>query len=464
MRIRSGRARWLVFAAVIALVVAACSSGGSASTTAAPAGSSTSTSTTAAPAGSSTTAAPTGDAGGSELSGTIRVWTHQNEAFNNGLHALADSFMAENPGVTIEFETFAYNTYIQTLQTALPAGTEADVLQMFGTWTCSYASNLAPVPSDLSSVENARSIFFEAAIEGYVCDDSLYGFPLEFNIEYGATLFNKAIAAEVGASGDWNSWDDFVADAQAMTETVDGNIVRAGYNFTSLDGLPYTFYSNILQAGGSYLGDNGFTVNTSEGKQALELMMSWVDAGIIDPLLFNQDSNWVGDSYFDGTSAMGLVGPWVIPLFANDFPDVAAATEYRLLPTLNGSPDFVADSGWGLTVAKSSKVQDVAWAFVSYVALNAENAASWNSASGTLPALKANAEGAAKDALIADFPYFEPFFGLLKWGHFVGTMPDRDLVWYDITYPHLLNALQGNESIDEALAAIEKEANESFNN
>lgn len=422
------------------LVVAACSSSGSTDTTAAPGGG--------------------GDAGG--LSGTVRVWTHQNGAFNDGLKALADGFMAENSGVTIEFETFDYDTYIQTLQTALPAGTEADVLQMFGTWTCSYASNLASVPSGVASLDDARSKFFGAPIEGYVCDDALYGFPQEFNIEYGATLFNNATAAEAGVSGEWDSWDEFVTQAQAMTETVDGNMLRAGYNFTASDAIPYTFYSNILQAGGSFLGDDGFTIDTPEGRQALELMVSWVDAGIVDPVLFNDESNWVGDSFFEESSAMGLVGPWVVPEYESDFPDVAAVTEYRLLPTLAGSPDFVADSGWGLTVSKSSEVQDAAWAFVAYVTLNAENAAEWNSASGTLPALKSNAEGAAKDALVADFPHFEPFFDLLQYGQYVGHMPDRDLVWYDITYPHILNVLQGNESIDDALAGMEKEANETF--
>ncbi len=442
MNKRRGATKWFVFVAVMALVVAACSSGGSTDATAAPSGDSGS--------------------GGSELSGTVRVWTHQNGAFNDGLKALADSFMAENAGVTIEFETFDYDTYIQTLQTALPAGTEADILQMFGTWTCSYASNLAAVPANVASLSEARDMFFGAPIEGYVCDDALYGFPQEFNIEYGATLFNTATAAEAGVSGEWNSWDEFVSQAQAMTETVDGNILRAGYNFTASDAIPYTFFSNILQAGGSFLGDNGFTIDTPEARQALELMVSWVDAGIVDPVLFNDESNWVGDSYFEETSAMGLVGPWVVPEYAGDFPEVAAVTEYKVLPTLSGSPDFVADSGWGLTVSKNSKVQDAAWGFVEYVTLNAENASAWNSASGTLPALKANAEGAAKDALIADFPHFAPFFDLLEYGQYVGHMPDRDLVWYDITYPHILNVLQGNESIDDALAGMEKEANETF--
>jgi multiple sugar transport system substrate-binding protein len=442
------RISWLVLAVALMLVASACSS------------SSTDTTVASAGGGTETTAA---GGGGSDLSGTVRVWTHQNDAFNSGLQALADGFMADSPGVTIEFETFDYDTYIQTLQTALPAGTEADILQMFGDWTCSYSTNLATVPSDVMSVDTARADFFEAPIEGYICDETLYGFPQEYNIEYGATLFNSAIAEEVGATGDWATWDDFIAEAQKMTELVDGNMLRAGYNFTASDAIPATFYSNILQAGGSYLGDDGFTIDTPEARTALELMVSFVEAGLVDPVLYNDESNWVGDSYFEETSAQGLVGPWVVPEYSADFPDVAAVTEYKLLPILDGGTQaLVADSGWGLTVSKGSEVQDAAWAFVQYVATVPENAAAWNSGSGTLPALVANGSGATKDSLVAEFPHFEQWFQLLESGQYVGDMPDRDLVWYDITYPHILNVLQGNESIDDALAAMEKEANETF--
>jgi multiple sugar transport system substrate-binding protein len=397
---------------------------------------------------------------------TLRVWTHQNKSFNQSLKDLGAAFEDANPNVTIEFETFDYDSYIQTLQTALPAGTEADILQMFGTWTCSYADNLAPVPADISSVADAQAAFFEAPIGGYICDDTLYGFPQEFNIEYGATLVNTAIAeaASVDTSGGWASWDEFMADAKALTETRDGVITRAGYHFTAADGLVYSFFSLILQSGGQFLSDDGtaFTIDTPEAREAIALMQSMVDEGIIDPELFNDTANWVGDCYFEEACAMGLVGPWVVPEYAADFPEVADATEYVALPTLGETPDFVADSGWGLTVSSNSPAANVAWDFVSFVTLDEQNAAGWNVATGTLPALRANAEGAVLDELVSAFPHFEAWFPILQYGQYVGNLPDRDLLWYEIAYPHLLSVLQGGESVDDALAAMESEANDTF--
>ncbi|HLE51905.1 MAG TPA: hypothetical protein VI755_07570, partial [Anaerolineales bacterium] len=82
--------------------------------------------------------------------------------------------------------------------------------------------------------------------------------------------------------------------------------------------------------------------------------------------------------------------------------------------------------------------------------------------SGTLPALKANATGAASESLLAEFPYFEPFLKILEFGKHEGHFPDRDLVWYEITYPRILNFLQGNATAQETLETIEREVNESF--
>ena len=398
---------------------------------------------------------------------TIRVWTHQNNAFNGGYQALADKYMAEHSNVTIKFESFDYDTYIQTLQTALPAGTEADILQMFGSWVCSYAegNNLDEVPAGVLTVDDAQSKILAAPIGGYICGGKLYGIPQEYNIEYGAVMVNTKLADEAGATNykeGWKDWDAFIEDAKKLTVVQDGVMTRAGFNFTGSDGIATMFHSLILQYGGQYLQDGTYTVTTPEGKKTLELMKRLVDEGLVDPVLFNDEENWVGDSYFEETSAIGLVGPWAIPEYSGDYPEVAAVTKYVRLPSVGDKPVFAAASGWGLTVSANSKVQDAAWDFVKFVTLNADNAVSWNLASGTLPALKENLSGANADKLVSEFSYFEPFLDLLQYGQFEGHFPDRDFVWYEVTYPEVLNFLQGNSTIDDTLQTIQDSVRGSF--
>ncbi len=398
---------------------------------------------------------------------TLRVWTHQNESFNNAYHELAKAYMAEHPNVEIKFETFDYDTYIQTLQTALPAGTEADVLQMFGSWVCSYAKggNLAEVPADMLTVDKAKEMFFAPPIGGYICDGKLYGVPQEFNIEYGAAMVNTKLADEVGATNykqGWKTWDDLIADAKKLTVIEDGAMTRAGFMFTHADGISSMFYSLILQYGGQYLQDHTFKVNTPEGKKALALMKRFVDEKVVDPVLFNDEENWVGDAYFEGMVGIAVVGPWVIPEYGPDYPDVVKVTKYVKLPYEGDAPVFAAASGWGLTVSAHSKVKDAAWDFVKFVTMNADNALQWNLATGTLPAMRANAEGAAKEKLVGEFPYFEPFLEILPYGKYEGAFPDRDYVWYEVTYPEILSFLQGNQTMEETLQNIEQAVQESL--
>ncbi len=392
--------------------------------------------------------------------GTITVWTHINKSFNKQYEELAASYMDENPDATIKFETFDYDTYIQTLQTTLPAGNEADVLQMFGSWVCSYSSNLSTVPDDVMSMSDAEKDFFEGPLGGYQCDDSLYGLPQESNVEYGATLVNTQMAEAANASTDgWESYDDFMADAKAMTVTEDGEITRSGYHFTTNDGIAYTFLSLILQNGGSYLADDGtFTFQTPEATATMDLMNSFVTEGIVDPALYTDTTNWVGDCYFSELCAMGLVGPWVIPEYEADFPEVAGVTEYIALPTLENG-NFAADSGWGLTVSSNSPEQELAWDFTSYVAANADNALQFNLNTGTLPALKENAQGEARDELIANAAYTEPWLDILDEAQYLGSLPDRDRLFYKIIVPNVLAVMNGQKSTEDALASIEQEAN-----
>ena len=422
----------------------------------------------AQPSGGEEPAQPSG--GGEPAAGekvTIRVWTHQNDSFNAGYEALAEEYMGIHPEVEIVFETFDYDTYIQTLQTALPAKTEADILQMFGSWVCSYAEggNLAEMPASVISMEDAKAKLLSAPIGGYICNDKMYGVPQEFNIEYGAVLFNTKIAEEVGATNykdGWANWDEVIEDGKKMAVVQDGVMTRAGLNFTGSDGIATMFHSLYLQYGGQYLNDGVYTVNTPEGLKTLELMKRLVDEGLVDPVLYNDEENWVGDSYFAETSAMGLVGPWAIPEYSGDYEDVAAVTIYQPLPSVGAEPVFAAASGWGLTVSANSKVQDSAWDFVKFVTLDADNAVEWNLASGSLPALVDNITGANADTLVAEFPYFKPFLGILEYGQNEGQFPDRDFVWYEVAYPDVLNFLQGNATAEETLQTMESSVQGSF--
>ena len=234
----------------------------------------------------------------------------------------------------------------------------------------------------------------------------------------------------------------------------------SGFHFISGDGLAFQFLAGILQHGGEYwkADGSGVTLNTPEARETLEAMKSWVDQGVTDPFLFNGESNWVGDSFWSEQVAIGFIGPWIVPVGLEEYPDVQF--DYVPLPNYAGDKHlFAADAGWGKLVSPNSENKEMAFEFVKFATTDPENALLWNVTTGTIPAVK---EVAADPALLEAAPWFEASLEVLDDGRYVGALPDRDLIWYEIVYPHILGVLQDTESIDEALQAMEEETNASF--
>ncbi|MBN2146688.1 MAG: extracellular solute-binding protein [Anaerolineales bacterium] len=417
-------------------------------------------STATTTAGEEATEEPTGGEGKT----VVRMWAHTNNAFIAGYETLIAAYEAAHPDVDIELEHFDYELYLQTLQTAMPAGEEADIIQLFGTWTSQYYERLTPVPESVMTLEQAQEVFYAAPIGGYIVDGVLYGFPQEFNMEYGGVLVNKTKfeAAGLAFPPQWATMDDVVADAQALAQKDDtGMQTVAGFHFTAADPTWASFLAGIKQRGGDYWNADhtGFTFNTPEAKAQLQWMMDAVAAGVVDPVGFNDSTNFVIDAFFQSKVGIGYIGTWAIAEGQANFPDFADEWDYAYLPAVQGDPVFVADSGWGLTVSPNSKHQDIAWDFVKFVTADPKNAAQWNIASGTIPAMPAVA---TSPEIAEAMPWVPKALDILPLGEYLGNMPDRDLVVYEIIYPHILNVLQGVETIDQALEAIETEANSTF--
>jgi len=416
-----------------------------------------------APAPAAQEAAAPAEAAAGEGTIELKMWTHQNPSFIAANETIIQRFEELHPNVNITIESFPYDVFIQTLQTAMPAGTEADIMELFGSWVCNYSDRLAEMPDYVMTYNEAAELFYKAPLDGYYCGGKLYGLPNEFNIENGAVMVNKALFEEAGLTypPQWATFEDLLKDAQAMTKT-DGDMMSvAGYNFITNDGLAFQLLAGILQRGGEYWkpDGSGLVFTTPEAQATLEDMKSWVtEWKVTDPFLFNRDSNWVGTAFFVNQSAIGFIGPWIVPEGRRQFEEIEF--DYVTMPNYAGDEHlFAADAGWGKVVSPNSKNQEMAWEFVKFATSVQENAVDWNVASGTIPALKS---AAADPAVVEQAPWFQASLEVLDYGRYVGPLPDRDKFWYEIVYPHVLGVLQESETVDQALEAIESETNATF--
>lgn len=392
---------------------------------------------------------------------TITLWGHQNTAWENANKALIAEFEQQNQGIKVKYETFPYDAFVQKLPTSFAAGTEADVIEMFGTWVLPYArgKKLAEVPAEITTYDKAKSVYYEAALNGFVADKKLYGLPHEFNIEAGGVLINTKMAKEQGVTDfNFQDWNQFIEAAKKMTVVKDGRMQVAGWHFVDSDPITFLLYSHIAQKGGSIWASDGVHINltSKEAKEALQFFVDLVKVHkIVDPAIFDRDiKTGTVASFFSNQAASTTRGPWIVATGKADYP--AFDTVYVPLPHFGSEPKFYAESGWGKVVSAKSKNQEAAWKFVRFVVENEANALKWNATTATVPALRSAVE---KGALLDKFPEFKVPYSILKYGMWVGPVGDRDRMWKPINYKHVLAALKGQETVDQALQNMEKENN-----
>jgi len=394
---------------------------------------------------------------------TLRLWSHQNAAFQKANEDIIAKFTAQNPNIEVKYENFPYDQYIQTIQTAMAAKNEADVIELFGTWTCSYANGgrLAEVPADVMTYEQAQQIYFKAPLDGYYCGGKLYGLPQEFNLENGGSLVNPALFEKHGVTypPQWKTFADLIADAQKMTEFEGDKMMTAGFSAVTGDGVSFTFLAGILQSGGKYFAEDGkhFNFDTPEARQTIQMMVDWAQKDkVVDPVLFNDTENPVSTSFFTGNMAVGFVGSWAAGEGSIEFPDMKF--DYVQIPPYFGPEHkFAADSGWGKVVSVNTKHPAEAWKLAKFMAGEQDGSLTWNIETKTIPAMKALVEN--PEQLLAAAPFIEATFGLLPFGQYIGDVTERDQLFYEIIYPAILEAMQGATTVDDAAKKINTEAN-----
>lgn len=411
----------------------------------------------------STAPASTSDSSAQSGKILIRVWGHQNNSFNKAHTDIFTKFMQENPNVEIKFETFPWDVFIQTIQTSLPAGQVADIIEMPGGMGFRYAKGgqLLEVPQEIITLEKAKELFFEAPLGGYIYQGKLYGLPIEFNLEYGGAYVNREMFEAVGLPypPKWKTWDDVVADAKKLTKyDASGAMEVAGLHYTNNDQIYTYFLSGILEQGGKYFAEDGkhFNFNTPEAIAVIRKMVDMAQKErVVDPVTYNAESNWVGAAFAQKLAAIAVLGSWFAGEARITYPDLKF--DYvRLPPFMGDKYKFTSVSGWGVVVTKYTKHPEIAWELAAAMALDPENALHFNKTTGTVPALK---QVASDKRLHEAHPYVAELLELLPHGVFQGDVTDPHQLEFDIVYPNVIQAIQGQITPEEAARRIHEEAN-----
>lgn len=270
----------------------------------------------------------------------------------------------------------------------------------------------------------AQEMFYAAPLGGQTCDGKLYGFPAQYNVGYGGAYVNPALfeAAGVTYPPKWQTWDDVVADATKLTQVgSDGVMTVAGLHYTNNDQLFTYFLAGILEQGSDYFADDGkhFNFNSPEAIATIQKLIDMAQTDkVIDPIIFNAESEWVGKSFAQGHNGIGILGSWYVGDARIAYPDLKF--DYVSLPPLMSStPKFASVGGWGYVVSQSTTQPALAWKLAAFLGADQTNAYAFNSTSATIPAMKAVA---ADPKLLEAAPHMAAVLPILEAGQYQGDL------------------------------------------
>ena len=198
--------------------------------------------------GTDTSAAPAGDTAGTAaeaegpLEGEITFWhSFTQGARMDAIQKAADAFMAENPGVKINIETYSWGDFNTKWNAGITTGDLPDISTAQGTGEVVEMINAGVIdPMDAIVDDIGRDRFSENALADMSVDGTVYGIPYysHAQVMWYRTDLMEAAGLEVP-----QTWDEFYDAAVApLCASLAAGARRAVYAC-----LFVTFASNLFQ-------------------------------------------------------------------------------------------------------------------------------------------------------------------------------------------------------------------------
>lgn len=285
-------------------------------------------------------------------SGEVNVWAMGTEGDN--LQVLADSFMADNPDITVDVTAVPFDAAHDRIVAAIAGGEGPDVTQIGTTWMGEFATlgGLDPTPSNIDP-----STFFEGAWNTTVVDGTSYGVP--WYVETRLVYYRTDLAEDGGVTEPPATWDEL----KALVEGIQGAGAEYGINLQpGGTGSWQTYMPFFWQAGGEIMDAEGnFTLDGEACVAALTYYDSFFEEGLTAPA--------AGDVPIEGQFANGDVGgfisgPWMIGIVTDAGADPETWTVAHQ-PTEEAGTSFVGGSNLGVLADSDNKA--AAWAFIEYL-------------------------------------------------------------------------------------------------
>ncbi len=387
---------------------------------------------------------------------TLTYWQYYFESKVKTMDALIKQFETGHPGIRVVQETFPYDSYNQKVASAVPAGQGPDVVNLFYGWLPLYVGSgyLQPLPADAfppAQIERESVPMIKAA--------KFHGryWALPTAVRTLALFHNKDLFRKAGIARPPLTWDEFVADAQRLTERdARGRITVEGFGIAP-SGQDHQLIREVLfrQWGAAPYSSDGrkVTYDTAAAAEALGWYTDLVTKQKVAVIDFFPGGNGYRDAFVAGKAAMIVDGSFAIGSIQN-----SAKFDWGVAPlprrTAGGTPSNFG-SFWvnGLTVKAKGARRDAAAAFLKFLT-SPDTERLWLRQVGEIPASKA----LAADPKLVQDPVYGPFIASLPYAHatfFVDESAQRTVL-LDAINEVVLNHKDPKAALDGAAAREQK--------
>jgi multiple sugar transport system substrate-binding protein len=174
----------------------------------------------------------------------MTIWS-ANEAHLALFNEIGDEFEASHPGVTVTYDSLAFEGYVTTLTTQIAGGNPPDLAWLFDSTAPDFmaAGALYPLTETFANTEGYDIADFPpATLTAWSSDGVQYAYPFSTS-PFGVFVNNDMIRAagaetpaEMIAAGEW-TWDNAIATAAAVAATGKQGLIVRDFEYKAWENL-----------------------------------------------------------------------------------------------------------------------------------------------------------------------------------------------------------------------------------
>ena len=196
---------------------------------------------------------------------TLTIWTHEDPNRSVFEKELIDEFMAENPNVTVDYQTYPSGKMAELLTVAFSAGEGPDIFNQSQSVIRQFVeeglvSGLNPEWIGEESLDDVYSRYIPGSLEAVTLDDGLYGLPLDYTNLAIYVNKNQLLDAVLDPETDYpKTWEELMDVSEKLVLREGEIITRRGFDFRYSSYYLMEMLPMVEQLGGKLVSDDGKT-------------------------------------------------------------------------------------------------------------------------------------------------------------------------------------------------------------